>query len=161
MIKLKDILKEAFGEYGYDVNQIEPEIKKILGKLIKSIEPYSNSKSKSEKGHIKFNFKDKESMKQFLSKEKDYVNSIENLLSRRFGVQVYMAGITKGDLMLSFSIFSEMKDIKRIRKSMDSTIKEKSLKTLDSVLNNIKPYSEDASFLIQQAISIIEKFKGQ
>jgi hypothetical protein len=44
---------------------------------------------------------------------------------------------------------------------MDSTIKEKSLKALDSVLNNIKPYSEDASFLIQQAIGIIEKFKGK
>lgn len=159
MKTLKELLKEAFGEYGYEVNQIEPEVKKILGKLIKSIEPYSNTKS--EKGHIKFNFKDKESMKQFLSKEKSYVDSIESLLSRKFGVQVYMAGITKGDLMLSFSIFSEMKDIKRIRKSMDSVVKQKSLKALDIVLNNIKPYSEDASFLIQQTISIIEKFKDK
>ena len=43
MIKLKDILKEAsgnqmtFGEYGYSVKQVEPEIKKVLGGLIKSI----------------------------------------------------------------------------------------------------------------------------
>ena len=92
MIKLKDILKEAsgnqmtFGEYGYSVKQVEPEIKKVLGGLIKSIEQYSNDKD--EIGHIKFNFKDKESMKKFLSKDDSYIDSIEKLLSRKFGVDV-------------------------------------------------------------------------
>ena len=158
MIKLKDILKEAFGEYGYSVKQVEPEIKKVLGSLIKSIEPYSNDKD--EIGHIKFNFVDKESMKQFLSKEKSYVSSIEKLLNRKFGLQVYVVGITKGNLMLSFSIFSETKDVKKQKKSMDSMIRQKTLKVLDSVVDNVKPYSKDAAFYIEQAISIIEKFKG-
>jgi hypothetical protein len=164
MIKLKDILKEAsgnqmtFGEYGYNVKQVESEIKKVLGSLIKSIEPFSNDKD--EIGHIKFNFVDKESMKQFLSKEKSYVSSIEKLLNRKFGLQVYVVGITKGNLMLSFSIFSETKDVKKQKKSMDSMIRQKTLKVLDSVVDNVKPYSKDAVFYIEQAISIIEKFKG-
>ena len=40
-------------------------------------------------------------------------------------------------------------------------IKQKTLKVLDSVVDNVKPYSKDAAFHIEQAISIIEKFKGQ
>ena len=164
MIKLKDILKEAsgnqmtFGEYGYSVKQVEPEIKKVLGGLIKSIEQFSNDKD--EIGHIKFNFKDKESMKKFLSKDESYVDSIEKLLSRKFGVNVMMASMYKGDLMLSFSIFSEMKDVKKQKKSMDAMIKQKTLKVLDGVVNHVKPYSKDAAFYIEQAIGIIEKFKG-
>jgi hypothetical protein len=165
MIKLKDILKEAsgnqmtFGEYGYNVKQVESEIKKVLGSLIKSIEPFSNDKD--EIGHIKFNFKDKDSMKKFLSKDEYYVDSIEKLLSRKFGVDVMITSMYKGDLMLSFFIFSEMKDVKKQKKSMDAMIKQKTLKVLDSVVDNVKPYSKDAAFHIEQAISIIEKFKGQ
>ena len=66
----------------------------------------------------------------------------------------------KGNLMLSFFIFSEMKDVKNQKKSMDAMIKQKTLKVLDSVVNHVKPYSKDAAFHIEQAISIIEKFKG-
>ena len=36
----------------------------------------------------------------------------------------------------------------------------KTLKVLDGVVNHVKPYSKDAAFHIEQAIGIIEKFKG-
>lgn len=92
----------------YDAKQVGPEIKKVLGNLLKSVEPYSNSKS--DTGHIKFNFIDNTAKDKFLSKEKSYVKSIETALSRKFKKNILLAGITRGNSMLSFSITSDINE---------------------------------------------------
>lgn len=106
--KMRESVNESSDFVYYDVKQIGPEVKKILGNLIQSVEPYSNNKS--DKGHIKFNFVDINAKHKFLSKEKSYVNSIEKALSRKFKKDVLLAGITHGSSMVSYDIFSDINE---------------------------------------------------
>jgi hypothetical protein len=158
MIKLKSLLKEANDDFiSYDAKEIEPEVKKVLGKLIKSVEPYSNNKVDKKNGHVKFNFVDNHAMHVFMDKQNTYVPAIEKALSRKLRADIMLAGITRGNAMLSFTVFSE--NDKSNTQVMHAMTREKALDALEDVIHNIEPYSKEAVEYIEDAIKIIQKFK--
>jgi hypothetical protein len=103
--KLRESVSKTFGWIEYNSKQVEPEIKKVLGNLIKNVQQFE--KGKDFKGHVQFNFVDKDSQQKFLSKQKFYISSIEKALSRKFSTDVMLAPMTRGNTSLSFNIFSE------------------------------------------------------